>query len=75
MNLLNKICRLKSSSRSRWLPACVQLTGRVVIRKWWQSNGHRSLRYISRMSLALYPYYAGFALRYAFLFVPGWLRV
>ena len=33
------------------------------------------LHYISRMSLGLYPYYAGFALRYAFLFVPGWLRI
>ncbi len=33
------------------------------------------LRYISRLSLGLYPYYAGFALRYAFLFVPGWLRI
>ncbi len=33
------------------------------------------LRYLSRAGLVLYPYYADFALRYSFLFVPGWLRV
>jgi flavin-dependent dehydrogenase len=29
----------------------------------------------SRVGLGLYPLYARFAMRYAFLFVPGWLRV
>lgn len=29
----------------------------------------------SRTGLDLWPLYAGFALRYAFLFVPGWMRV
>jgi len=33
------------------------------------------LRYASRLSLNLYPYYADYLLRYAFLLVPGWLRV
>jgi hypothetical protein len=29
----------------------------------------------SRLGLSLYPYYASFAPRYAFLLVPGWLRI
>jgi len=29
----------------------------------------------SRVGLSLYPLYADFAMRYAFLFVPGWMRV
>jgi hypothetical protein len=33
------------------------------------------MRHISRLSLGLYPYYADYLLRYAFLFVPGWLRI
>lgn len=33
------------------------------------------LRVMSRLGLDLYPFYAGFALRYAFLLVPGWLRI
>lgn len=33
------------------------------------------LRMFSRLSLELYPLYAPFALHYAFLIVPGWLRI
>ncbi len=29
----------------------------------------------SRLGLSLYPYYASFAPRYAFLLIPGWLRI
>jgi flavin-dependent dehydrogenase len=29
----------------------------------------------SRVGLSLYPLYADFAMRYAFLFVPGWMRI
>ncbi|MFW6113520.1 MAG: NAD(P)/FAD-dependent oxidoreductase [Actinomycetota bacterium] len=33
------------------------------------------LRIASRVGLGLYPYYADYLLKYAFLFVPGWMRV
>lgn len=33
------------------------------------------LRWITRLGFGLYPLYAPFALRYAFLLVPGWLRI
>ncbi len=33
------------------------------------------LKAVTRMAFGLYPLYAPFALRYAFLVVPGWLRI
>ena len=44
---------------------------RLII-EWTHPYG---LRFGSRLSLNLYPYYADYLLRYAFLLVPGWLRV
>lgn len=33
------------------------------------------MKYLSRLGMELYPHYADWLLRYAFLFVPGWMRI